>query len=168
MEMLVSSELSSFVAPIATVCAGALALFGVWMGHRFSTRTAEKQWRLDQKLKIYGDVLRAISEYSVWLADVSEWRKFGQVGREQAHTLDKKNKQMAEEFHAAYAVAPLFVSQATLDLLELAKPSFYYHSDPLADFDPKEIDASFDTLQRVREEIIVSAKLDLGTSHFAK
>jgi len=162
--MQASSYLSSFAAPLATICAAAFTLFGVWIGHRLSDQTSKQQWKLDQKLRVYSDVLRAISEYSIWLADVSEWRKFGsQVSRDSNHTLDKHNKQMAAEFHAAYAVAPLFVSEASLNLLELAKPTFYYHSDPLADFEPKELDQAFDTLQRVREELIISAKVDLDS-----
>ena len=149
-------DISSLAAPIA-------ALLGVGAGHWLSSQSSKKQWTRDQKLRIYSDVLRALNEYSIWLADVSEWSKFGsQVGRESETTLDKQNKQIAGEFHAAYAVAPLFVSDATIKLLDAAKPTLFYHSAPFSGLRPDDMDEYFDKLARVREDLIVSAKSDMA------
>jgi hypothetical protein len=140
------------------------------MGQRITRSNAKSQWLMDQKLKVYSDALRAINEYSVWITDVSEWRKFGSQSsrNESESTLDKQNKQIAGEFHSAYAVAPLFVSEESVRLLELAKPLFYYHSDPLANFEVKDLDNTFDALERVRGQIEFSARADLGkTSGYA-
>jgi hypothetical protein len=81
---------------------------------------------------------------------------------DQAGEQHKQNKQIAGEFHAAYALAPLFVSDESVRLLELAKPLFYYHSDPLANFEVQDLDNTFDALERVRGQIEVSARADLG------
>jgi hypothetical protein len=134
-----------------------VGLAGVWMGQRITRSNAKSQWLMDQQLKIYSDVLRAINEYSVWITDVSEWRKFGnQSFRDQSEsTLDKQNKQIAGEFHSAYAIAPLFVSDESMRLLELAKPLFYYHSDPLANFEVEDLDNTFDALESARANRIL-------------
>jgi hypothetical protein len=141
-----------------------IGLAGVWIGQRITRTNSRGQWLIEQKLKVYSDVLRAINEYSVWVTDASEWRKFGgQSGKSESEsTLNKQNKQIAGEFHAAYAVAPLFVSDESVRLFELAKPLFYYHSDPLANFDVQDLDKTFDALERVRGQIEVSARADLG------
>jgi hypothetical protein len=149
-----------WITIVQAVLSPASALGGVWIGQRIARDTAKKQWLRDQRLKIYSDILRAINEYSVWLIDASEGAKFPQLGRESESTLDKHNKQIAGEFHAAYAVAPLFVGDASLRLLERAKPVLYYHSDPLANFEVKDLDEKIATLKRIREELVISAKLD--------
>jgi hypothetical protein len=149
-------DISTFAAPIA-------ALLGVGAGHWLSSRSNRKQWARDQKLKIYSDVLRAINEYSVWLADLSDWSKFGsQAGRKSESTLTKEIKQIAGEFHAAYGVAPLFVSDASIKLLEAAKPTLFYHSAPFSGSRPDDMDEYFDKLKRVREDLIIAAKSDLA------
>jgi len=155
---------ATLAAPAATVCIGGfMGLAGVWMGQRLSRRTAEKQWWMDQKLKTYSQVLRAINEYTLWLADVSESRKFGKSGNATS-TLKTESAQIAEDFHAAYAVAPLFLIKNSLDLLEKAKPAFFYHSSPFEDPDVEDADKNWDLLKGVRDELVRSARRDLALS----
>ena len=121
----------------------------------------QQQWRQGQKLKIYSQVLQAINEYSIWLSDVSEGRKFGSEGSPLS-TMKKDSAQIAEDFHAAYAVAPLFISKDSLELLETAKAAFSYHSSPFPDHDVKDADKKWDLLTGVRRDLSSSARLDLA------
>jgi hypothetical protein len=103
----------------------------------------DRQWRRGQKLKIYSQILQAINEYSTWLSDVSEGRKFGSASSSLS-TMKKDPAQIAEDFHAAYAVAPLFISKDSLELLETAKAAFSYHSSPFPDHDAKDADKKWE------------------------
>src|SRR2546429_3941341 len=58
----------------------------------------DRQWRQDQMLKIYWQVLRAINDYVIWLTDVLEGWKFG-TSRSPPSTLQREALQIAEEFH---------------------------------------------------------------------
>lgn len=121
----------------------------------------QQQWRQGQQLKIYSQILQAINEYSIWLSDVSEGRKFGSASGPLT-TMKKDSAQIAEDFHAAYAIAPLFLSKHSLELLEAAKPAFSYHSSPFPDHDVKDADKKWDLLRGVRRDLSSSAKLDLA------
>jgi type IV secretory pathway VirB4 component len=123
----------------------------------------DRQWRQGQKLKIYSQILQAINEYSICLSDVSEGRKFGSASSPLT-TIKKDSAQIAEDFHAAYVVAPLFLSKDSLDLLETAKPAFSYHSSPFSDDDMKDADKTWDMLRGVRRDLSSSAKLDFALS----
>jgi hypothetical protein len=121
----------------------------------------DRQWRRGQKLKIYSQILQAINEYSTWLSDVSEGRKFGSASSPLS-TMKKDPAQIAEDFHAAYAVAPLFISKDSLELLETAKAAFSYHSSPFPDHDAKDADKKWDLLTGARRDLSSSATLDLA------
>ena len=151
----------SQITPVLAALSPIAGLFGVWLGQWISRRNTETQWLKDQKLKVYGDVLRAMNEYSLWLLDTSDDMKFG-GGEERQNTLDKQNQQIAAEFQAAYAVAALFVSEESWTLIDRARPVFFSHSDPLADFDPNSMDAEHDKLTQIRGELISCAKSDLA------
>jgi hypothetical protein len=128
---------------------------------RISGEMWQQQWRQGQKLKIYSQILQAINEYSVWLSDLSEGRKFGNASSSLS-TMKKDSAQVAEDFHAAYAVAPLFLSKDSLELLETARPAFSYHSSPFPDHDVKDADKKWDLLRGVRRDLSFSARLDLA------
>ena len=121
----------------------------------------QQQWCQGQKLKIYSQILQAINEYSIWLSDLSEGWKFGSASSPLS-TMKKDSAQIAEDFHAAYALAPLFLSNDSLELLETAKPAFFYHSSPFPDHDVKGADEKWDLLRAVRRNLSSSAKLDLA------
>ena len=121
----------------------------------------QQQWRQGQKLKIYSQVLQAINEYSIWLSDVSEGWKFGSPSNPLS-TMKKDSARISEDFHAAYAVAPLFISKSSLELLETAKAAFSYHSSPFPDHDLKDADKQWDLLSGVRRDLSSLAKLDLA------
>jgi hypothetical protein len=127
---------------------------------QISDEVWDRQWRQGQKLKIYSQILQAINEYSIWLSDVSEGRKFGSASSPLS-TMRKDPAQVAEDFHAAYAIAPLFLSENSLELLEAAKPAFSYHSSPIPDYDVEDADKKWDLLKGVRRGLSSSAKLDL-------
>ena len=138
------------------------ALLGTWLGQKLSRDANQQRWKLDQKLKIYSDILRAINEYSIWIADTSEESKFAaQAAREWTDTLSKPNKQIAEEFHAAYAVASIFLRDETVKQIEKARPVFFYHSDALRPLTPDDLDKAFNTLLDAKEEITKMARTDL-------
>lgn len=126
-----------------------------------SDKVWDRQWRQGQKLIIYSQVLQAINEYSIWLSDVSEGWKFGSASSP-IDTMRKDAAQIAESFHAAHAVAPLFLSKDSLDLLETAKSAFFYHSSPFPDHDVKDADKKWELLRGVRGSLSSSAKLDLA------
>lgn len=121
------------------------------------------QWRQDQTLKIYSQILGAISEYSIWLSDVSESRKFAGSGSSLS-TMKKSPEQIAEGFFAAYAVAPLFLSETSLDQLERAKSAFFYHSSPFGDDDMRDADKNHELLRAAHRALATSARQDLTGS----
>lgn len=153
---------------ITSVLAGigsAAGLFGVWLGQKIARRNTETQWLKDQKVKVYGDVLRAMNEYSLWLLDASEEIKFGGQARgEIQNTLNKQCQQIAAEFHAAYAIAPLFVRKPSMELIDRARPVFYSHSGPFAGYeqDPDKLDAKYEKLLQIRKELVADAQADLN------
>jgi hypothetical protein len=131
---------------------------------KIASEVWDRQWRQDQKLKIYTQILRAINDYSIWLSDVSESWKFGKSASRPASTMKKEPLQTAEEFHAAYSVAPLFLIKGSLDLLERAKPAFYYHSSPFPDAAMKGADEHWELLREVHRELALLARQDLARS----
>jgi hypothetical protein len=152
---------------IGTILGAVIAFIGVRWNEKFrakhSDESWERQWRQDQKLKIYTQLLRAINGYSVWLSDVSDSRKFGNSG---TSTIKADPADIAEEFNAAYAVAPLFLVKSSLDALELAKPTFFYHSSPFGDDNVEGADKNLAVLQEAREELSATAAQDFGRSRF--
>jgi hypothetical protein len=155
----------SQITPVLAALSPITGLFGVWLGQWISRRNTETQWLKDQKVKVYGDVLRAMNEYSLWLLDASEEIKFGGQARgEIQNTLNKQSQQIAAEFHSAYAVAPLFVSKPSMELIERARPIFYSHSGPFAGYeqDPDKLDAKYEKLLAIRKELVADARSGLG------
>ena len=80
--------------------------------------------------------------------------------REFRFSLSKRSDQIAEEFHAARTVAPLFISAQSVKLIESVAHVFHIHISP---FPPKAEDWEnrFDELNAVRIELIQAAKRDL-------
>jgi hypothetical protein len=150
---------------LATILGAVITIVAFRWNEKFRAKTAdqywERQWRQDQKLKIYTQILRAINDYAVWLSDVSDSRKFGDSG---TNTMKKDCASIAEEFHTAYAVAPLFLIKSSLDVLEMAKPTFFYHSSPFEDRDVQEADRNIARLKEWRERLSASAIQDLERS----
>jgi hypothetical protein len=73
-------------------------------------------------------------------------------------TLSKGTSQIAEDFHAGYSIAPLFLSESSLQLLEKIKTVFFHHSSPFPEFDTDVVDKKFDLLQETRKALVLSAK----------
>jgi hypothetical protein len=97
----------------------------------------------------------------VWLGDVSEAGKFGDPST--GTTMEKGSARIAEDFHSAFAVAPLFLSKSSLELLERAKPAFSYHASPFGDY--PNVDAAdkyWKLLKDIRTDLTSSAMRDLG------
>jgi hypothetical protein len=136
-------------------------LAGVWLGQHIARGIAQKQWVRDQKLRIYSDILRAINDYAVWLADFSENMKFGTDGQ----TLTKTSAEIAEEFHAAYAVAPIFLTASTLETLEKIKYVFFSHSSMDPDPYGEGADKSLKLLKEASRALTISAREDLASSN---
>jgi hypothetical protein len=119
----------------------------------------DRQWRLDKKLDAYGRILRAISDYMVWLADYSDDVKF-RTGK----TTTKTPATIAEEFYSAYALSALLLSAESIAIVEKIKPEFFYHSSLRYqnDTDGDAADTVNETLGNEREALIASARRDIG------
>jgi hypothetical protein len=119
----------------------------------------QRQWRLNQRLDIYSRLLRALGDYMVWLADVSEAVKLGT-----GYTTTKQCTLIAEEFHSSYATSALFLSDESVAILEKIRPEFFYHSslDYSEDQFGDRADRAHDHLAGARKELIASARRDLA------
>ena len=135
-----------------------LALLGVWLGQRINKSTIEKEWRLTQKLEVYRQLFRAVSEYSLNLADSIEIEKCLKVDLK---AIKKQDTEIAENFHAALSIAPLFISSGSLKLIEEVRPTFFSHAMPYEDFDVDGAENNLRILRKIRDELIVEAKADL-------
>jgi hypothetical protein len=152
----------SQITPVLAALSPIAGLVGVWLGLWIARRNTHDQWLKDQKLKVYGDVLRAMNGYSAWFLDAKEEIKFGSEANEHWKNLNKQNQQIIAEFHAAYAVAPLFVNRKSSALIERAKPVFYAHLGSLSQFDNLDaMDRCCDLLKEIRGELVACAKSDL-------
>jgi len=150
---------------IATILGAVIAFIGVRWNEQFRAKSAdesrERQWRQDQRLKIYSQLLEAVNDYSVWLGDLSETGKFGDSTT--GTTMGKGPARIAEDFHSAFAVAPLFLSKGSLELLERAKPVFSYHASPFGDYPNVDAaDKHWKLLKDIRRDLTSSATRDLG------
>ena len=116
---------------------------------------------LEQKLDIYGRILRAASDYLVWLLDYSDDVKF-RTGR----TTTKSAETIAEEFYGAYAESPLFLSEASMAIVEKMKQEFFFHSS-LAfreDTDGGYAEQAHKKVVHARDQLILSARKDVEIS----
>jgi len=151
----------TLIGQILGTIVGALAsILGAYWNEKRRAKTTDRQWRQDQKGKIYSQILGAVNDYTVWLGDVSEARKFGNSST--GTTMEKGPAHIAEGFNAAAAVAPLFLSKSSLGLLERAKPAFSYHSSPFGDPNVDAADKYWELLRDIRIALTSSAMRDLG------
>ena len=150
---------------IGTILGAVIAFIGVRWNEKSRAKSSdeswERQWRQDQRLKIYSQILGAVNDYSVWLGDLSETGKFGDSST--GTTMEKGPARIAEGFHGAFAVAPLFLSKSSLELLERAKPAFSYHASPFGDYPSVDAaDKYWELLKDIRRDLTPSAMRDLG------
>ena len=146
---------------IGTIVGALASVFGAYCAEKRRAKIADQQWRQDKKVKIYSEILGAVNDYTVWLGDLSETGKFGNSST--GTTMEKGSARIAEDFHSAFAVAPLFLSKSSLELLERAKPAFSYHASPFGDY--PNVDAAdkyWKLLKDIRRDLTSSAMRDLG------
>jgi hypothetical protein len=128
---------------------------------RLSGELWRRQWVLNQKRDIYAELLRAASEYEIWLADYVDNVKH----QASARTTDAGCRDIAGRFFKAYSTSPLFLSKQSLEILDSAiMPNVSYHSSlqQLQDNFGDEADAACGRLHEGIKELIASAQADLA------
>jgi hypothetical protein len=92
--------------------------------------------------------------------DSSDTYKF-RSGESQSKTISKDAIQIADDFHAAFAIAPLLISEESCIVANRARSELFSHSSPFAT-DVDTIDAKAAKLILIRLDLLKSAKRDIA------
>jgi hypothetical protein len=124
---------------------------------KISSEVWDRQWRVNETLKVYTQVLRAMHDYMTILYDIlSELRSY-----QSGSTTAKELRPVAENFFDAYALARLLLSPEAVRILKSTQRWFLYHVSIKPDDDGSDANNYAKKIEKAIEELLAVAHLDL-------
>jgi len=136
-----------------------MALAGVWLGHRLSSRIEDRRRIWSQKRDIYANLLGSLNELSIIAGSIAKYTagEPSEFAREQIAKLGDQLYRVLREFGNARDMAHLFLKEEAISALgsiqgDLTGEGNEYRMAACA------------VIERVRASLIATARKELGST----